>query len=180
MAAFTDRDRQALLADKFIEARDFMGPVGHSGLTDMQLNDFQRYLPEDILKKVDMASMMVSLEVRVPFLDYRLVPLVLSLPDKYKIRYLETKWLLKKIASGLLPSEIIHRKKRGFTVPVSAWLRKSSFIRQFITDREFYGHGFINYDYAGRLLTEHIDKRRDNARKLWLIFIFNYWWYKNG
>lgn len=175
MAAFTDRDRRALLGDNFIPAEDFMGPLGSGGLTGMQLNDFQRYLPEDILKKVDTASMMHSLEVRTPFLDYRLVPLVLSLPDRYKIRYLRTKRLLKDIAAGLLPGEIVHRKKRGFTVPVSAWLRKSPLIRQFITDREFYGHGLVNYDYAARLLAEHIHKSRDNARKLWLIFVFNYW-----
>lgn len=180
MATFTDRDRQALLGDTFIRAEDFMGPVGSGDLTGMQLNDFQRYLPEDILKKVDMASMMYSLEVRTPFLDHRLVPLVLSLPDAYKIRYLRAKWLLKEIATGLLPGEIINRKKRGFTVPVSAWLRKSPLIRQFITDREFYSHGFVNYDYAGQLLTEHTNKRRDNARKLWLIFVFNYWWHAVG
>jgi asparagine synthase (glutamine-hydrolysing) len=177
MAAFTDRDRLGLLADKFIRADDFIRPSGRNDLTGMQLGDFEGYLPEDILKKVDMASMMVSLEVRVPFLDYRLVPLVLSLPDKYKIRYLRTKWLLKKIASGLLPGQIIHRKKRGFTVPVSGWLRKSSLIRQFITDREFYGHGFLSYDYASQLLADHTNRQRDNARRLWLIFVFNYWWH---
>jgi asparagine synthase (glutamine-hydrolysing) len=180
MAVFTDRNRQALLRDTFIPAEVFIGPLGKGDLTGMQLNDFQRYLPEDILKKVDMASMMVSLEVRTPFLDYRLVPLVLSLPDRYKIRYLRTKWLLKEIAGGLLPREIIHRKKRGFTVPVSTWLRKSSFIRQFITDRKFYGHGFVNFDEASRLLTEHTHRQRDNARKLWLLFVFNYWQHSLG
>jgi len=118
--------------------------------------------------------MMYSLEVRVPFLDYRLVPLVLSLPDKYKIRYFKTKWLLKKMASGMLPTEIINRKKRGFTVPVSAWLRKSALIRQFITDKAYYDHGFLNYDYACQLFADHTNKRRDNARQLWLIFVFNY------
>jgi asparagine synthase (glutamine-hydrolysing) len=177
MATFTDRDRMKLLTDKFIKADDFIHPCGHGCLTDMQLSDFDGYLSEDILKKVDLASMMYSLEVRVPFLDYRLVPLVLSLPDKYKIRCLQTKWLLKKIASGMLPSKIIHRKKRGFTVPVSAWLKKSSLIRQFITDKAYYDHGFLNYNYACQLFTEHINRRRDNARQLWLIFVFNYWWH---
>jgi asparagine synthase (glutamine-hydrolysing) len=177
MATFTDRDRRVLLEDKFIKVEDFIGSMGPSSLTGIQLNDFQRYLPEDILKKVDMASMMYSLEVRTPFLDHRLVPVVLSLPDLYKIRYLRTKWLLKEIATGLLPGEIINRKKRGFTVPVSAWLKKSPLIRQFIIDRQFYDHGLVNYDYADQLLTEHTNKHRDNARKLWLIFIFNYWWH---
>jgi asparagine synthase (glutamine-hydrolysing) len=177
MATFTDRDRLPLLADKFVRADDFIRPAGRSDLTGMQLGDFEGFLPEDILKKVDMASMMYSLEVRVPFLDYRLVPLVLSLPDKYKIRYLRTKWLLKKIASGLLPAEIINRKKRGFTVPVSKWLKKSSLIRRFITGREYYDHDFLQYDYVCQLFTDHMNGKRDNARKLWLIFVFNYWWH---
>jgi asparagine synthase (glutamine-hydrolysing) len=180
MAAFTDRDRLPLLADRFIETDDFIRPAGGKDLTGMQLLDFDGYLCEDILKKVDLASMMYSLEVRVPFLDYRLVPLVLSLPDKYKIRYLRTKWLLKKIASGMLPAQIINRKKRGFTVPVSGWLRNSSLLRQFITNKEFYSHGFLQYDHASRLFADHIDKRRDNARRLWLIFVFNYWWHTVG
>ncbi|MCE5185463.1 MAG: asparagine synthase (glutamine-hydrolyzing) [Planctomycetaceae bacterium] len=175
MATFTDPARCALLADAFIRAEAFMGDVRGTDLTGMQLSDFRRYLPEDILKKADLASMMHSLEVRTPFLDYRLVPLVLSLPDKYKIRCLRTKRLLKHIAQPLLPRQIVHRKKRGFTVPVSAWLKKSDLLKQFILDKQYYGHGLVNYDYATRLLAEHIDKRSDHARKLWLIFVFNYW-----
>lgn len=177
MAAFTDPDRGKLLGSSFVPAPDFIGPLGTGDLTGLQLNDFQRYLPEDILKKVDTASMMYSLEVRTPFLDYRLVPLVLSLPDAYKIRYFRTKRLLKQIAAPMLPAEIVHRKKRGFTVPVSTWLRKSSLIRQCIADKEFYGHGLVSYDSASRLLAEHTNKQKDHARKLWLIFVFNYWYH---
>lgn len=180
MATFTDSDRRMLLDKNYIKTEDFIGPLERSDLTGIQLNDFQRYLPEDILKKVDLASMMHSLEVRTPFLDYRLVPLVLSLPDAYKIRCFRTKWLLKNIAAGLLPKEIIHRKKRGFTVPLSAWIRKSSFIRQFITEKEFYSHDLINKNYVGKLLDEHLKRQKDNARKLWLIFVFNYWHHTAG
>jgi asparagine synthase (glutamine-hydrolysing) len=179
MATFTDSNRFQLLSDRFVAAADFLGPLGTGDLTGLQLNDFQRYLPEDILKKVDTASMLYSLEVRTPFLDYRLVPLVLSLPDKYKIRYFRTKRLLKEIAGGLLPADIVHRKKRGFTVPVSAWLKKSDLLKQFIMDKNFYGHGLLDYEYAGRLYAEHIAKRSDNARKLWLVFVFNYWYHRN-
>ncbi|HOK94820.1 MAG TPA: asparagine synthase (glutamine-hydrolyzing) [Anaerohalosphaeraceae bacterium] len=180
MATFTDRNRRMLLDEHYIKTEDFIGPLGRSDLTGIQLNDFQRYLPEDILKKVDLASMMHSLEVRTPFLDYRLVPLVLSLPDAYKIRFFRTKWLLKNIAAGLLPNEIIHRPKRGFTVPISSWVKKSSFIRQFIFEKEFYSHGLINKNYACKLLDEHLNRQRDNARKLWLIFVFNYWHHTAG
>lgn len=178
MATFTDRDRAGLLGDRFVRADEFIHPAGRRDLTGMQLNDFAGYLPEDILKKVDLASMMYSLEVRVPFLDYRLVPMVLSLPDAYKIRYFRTKRLLKQMATELLPAAIIHRKKRGFTVPISGWLRQSGLLREFIQNRAYYEHGFVRYDYACQLLTEHLNRQKDHARRLWLIFVFNTWWYR--
>jgi asparagine synthase (glutamine-hydrolysing) len=123
--------------------------------------------------------MLVSLEARVPYLDYRLVPLVLSLPERYKIRWLTTKWFLKKIASKYLPRQIVHRPKRGFTVPVSGWIKNSSLIREFLTARKYYEGGPVNYEYAKRLFDEHISGRKDNARELWLIFLYNRWKNKN-
>jgi asparagine synthase (glutamine-hydrolysing) len=111
----------------------------------------------------------------VPYLDYRLVPLVLSLPEEYKIRCLRTKWLLKKIASKQLPKEIVHRPKRGFTVPISRWIRESEFIREFLTSRTYYEHNLLNYDYIRELFNAHIARKQDNARQLWLVFVFNYW-----
>jgi asparagine synthase (glutamine-hydrolysing) len=114
----------------------------------------------------------------VPFLDYRRVPMVRSLPDAYKIRYFKTKRLLKQMATELLPAEIIHRKKRGFTVPISGWLRQSGLLREFIQNRAYYEHGFVRYDHVCQLLTEHLNRQKDHARRLWLIFVFNTWWHK--
>ena len=179
MATFIDSARSTLLDDLFIPAEQFISCPDENNLLSLQLNDIHNYLAEDILKKVDLASMLVSLEARVPYLDYRLVPLVLSLPDQYKIRYLKTKWLLKKIAGLYLPRRIINRPKRGFTVPVSRWITNSSLFREFLTDQKYYRHGMLNFEYAGRLFDEHIGRRNDNARELWLIFVFNYWRYKN-
>jgi asparagine synthase (glutamine-hydrolysing) len=175
MATFTDQARQSLLGDGFISAERLVNYKGQNSLLSVQLNDIHNYLAEDILKKVDLASMLVSLEARVPFLDYRLVPLVLSLPDNYKIRFLTTKWLLKKIAGKYLPREIIHRPKRGFTVPVSRWIKDSGMVREFLAGRKYYEKGPLNYDYASRLLNEHTSGKCDNARELWLIFVYNYW-----
>ncbi|MGA2094200.1 MAG: asparagine synthase C-terminal domain-containing protein, partial [Sedimentisphaerales bacterium] len=175
MATFTDQARQSLLGDGFISAERLVNYKGQNNLLSVQLNDIHNYLAEDILKKVDLASMLVSLEARVPYLDYRLVPLVLSLPDNYKIRFLTTKWLLKKIAGKYLPRQIIHRPKRGFTVPVSRWIKDSGMIREFLAGRKYYENGPLNYDYASRLLNEHTSGKCDNARELWLIFVFNYW-----
>jgi asparagine synthase (glutamine-hydrolysing) len=175
MATFNDTQRQKLLNERFVSSDCLINCGSGKNLLSIQLNDIHNYLPEDILKKVDLASMLNSLEVRVPFLDYRLVPLVLSLPEKYKVRNLTTKWLLKKIASYYLPKEIVRRPKRGFTVPISKWIRKSDLIRQFLTNRSCYEHNLLNYDYVQELFNAHINEKQDNARQLWLVFVFNYW-----
>ena len=180
MSTFGDRQRQQLLNDNFISADSFIGCDSENSLLSIQLNDIQNYLAEDIMKKVDYASMLNSLEVRVPFLDSRLVPLVLSLPDIYKIRYLTTKWLLKKIASAYLPAQIVHRHKRGFTVPISKWIKQSDLIRDSLTNRKFYEHSYLNYNYVQELFKAHLNNKEDNARQLWLVFIFNYWWNENA
>jgi asparagine synthase (glutamine-hydrolysing) len=181
MATFTDQARQPLLGNGFIPAEQLINYKGQNNLLSVQLNDIHNYLAEDILKKVDLASMLVSLEARVPYLDYRLVPLVLSLPDNYKIRFLTTKWLLKKIAGKYLPEQIINRPKRGFTVPVSRWIKDSAMIREFLTERKYYENSPLNYDYATLLHNEHTSGQCDNARELWLIFVYNYWaWGQSG
>jgi asparagine synthase (glutamine-hydrolysing) len=175
MATFIDSERVKLLGESFMPAEDFIKCSSEDTLLSLQLNDIHNYLAEDILKKVDLASMLVSLEARVPYLDYRLVPLVLSLPDKYKIGFLKTKWLLKKIAEKFLPPSIINRPKRGFTVPVSGWIANSELIREFLTARKYYENGPLNYEYAQQLFNEHITRHRDNARELWLVFVYNFW-----
>jgi len=179
MATFNDLQRQKLLNQHFISAESLIHCDSGKDLLSIQLNDIHNYLAEDILKKVDTASMLNSLEVRVPFLDHQLLPLVLSLPEEYKISLFETKRTLKRVAFDYLPKKIIHRPKRGFTVPISRWIKKSDLIREFLTNRKFYKHNLLNYDYAQQLFNAHINNRADNARHLWLIFVFNYWWGKN-
>jgi asparagine synthase (glutamine-hydrolysing) len=179
MATFTDSTRANLLTDCFIPAEQLIDYPGNGGLLSLQLNDIHNYLAEDILKKVDLASMLVSLEARVPYLDYRLVPLVLSLPENYKIRFLKTKWLLKQIASKLLPRQIAHRPKRGFTVPVSTWIKTSNLILEFLTNRKYYEHNLLNYDYVQQMLKAHTNNTADASRQLWLVFAFNYWTSRN-
>jgi asparagine synthase (glutamine-hydrolysing) len=180
MATFTESTRKDLLNNGFIPDEQLIPCGSEESLLSVQLNDIHNYLAEDILKKVDLASMLVSLEARVPYLDYRLVPLVLSLPDKYKIKCLTTKWFLKRIADKYLPREIVHRTKRGFTVPVSSWIRSSNLIKEFIAGRKYYENGPVNYEQTQQLFEEHLSRRRDNARELWLIFVFNYWRNRNG
>jgi asparagine synthase (glutamine-hydrolysing) len=136
-------------------------------------------LAEDILKKVDIASMLNSLEVRVPFLDFRLVPLVLSLPDKYKIRGLKTKWFLKNYAENYIPRNIINRKKQGFSVPLAKWIKEKKMIQNYLTQKKYFNHGFINFETTNSMLRNLIADKSDYSRTLWLIFVFNLWWAEN-
>jgi len=175
MATFAEQARRQLLNNNFIADEAILPCSNDNTLLSVQLNDIHNYLAEDILKKVDLASMQVSLEARVPYLDFRLVPLVLSLPENYKIRYFTAKWLLKKIAEKHLPPQIVHRAKRGFTVPVSSWIRESDLIREFIIEKKYFENGPVNYEQAQQLFNGHIAQKQDNARELWLIFVFNYW-----
>jgi len=148
-------------------------------LLSLQLNDFENYLSCDILRKTDTASMLNSLETRVPFLDHRLVPVVLSLPENLKVKIFRTKYLLKEIAKGLIPKKIINRKKIGFSVPLSVWFKRSEKMRSIITNKSFYGHELFDFNFAQQLLKDHINGKNDNSRILWLIFVFNIW-YKNS
>ena len=180
MSTFNDALRRPLLGDAFMPAESFTTCSPDKSLLSIQLNDIHQYLAEDILKKVDLASMLNSLEARVPFLDHRLVPLVLSLPERYKVRRLTTKWLLKSIASRYLPGRIVRRPKRGFTVPISRWIRQSEMIRDVLTQASYYNHGLLDRPFVHGLLDAHLDRKADNARQLWMVFVFNHWWHRNG
>jgi asparagine synthase (glutamine-hydrolysing) len=176
MCTWSRRRRHRLMGDHFIAAESFIEYNYGEGLLSLQLNDIHNYLAEDILKKVDIASMLNSLEARVPLLDCRLVPLVLSLPEEYKIRMLTTKWLLKRIGSKYLPGGIVHRPKKGFTAPIGRWIRTKDLIREFLGMKKYYEHGLLDYDYVQSLFKAHLTGTQDWARQLWLVFVLNYWW----
>ncbi len=176
MGTFTESSRKNLLSAYFQDIKfEFQG-LENQNLLNVQLCDVFYYMVDDILRKVDTASMLHSLEVRVPFLDHRLVPLVLSLPDSYKIRYFRTKYLLKKIAAAYLPKEIPNRKKRGFTVPISQFVKNSPLIEAYLKEKGFYAHGYYSREYVQELYKQHASGGVDYARELWLIFVFNYWY----
>ena len=179
MGTFGDTERQRILKDKFVASDEIFEVSERQSLLSVQMNDVENYMAEDILKKVDIASMLNSLEVRVPFLDHELVPLILSLPDGYKIKNFKPKRLLKSIASKYLPARIVQRKKRGFTVPISRWIKENGFVREFIENDRYYEHDLLDRGYVQGLLSDHLAERKDNARQLWLVCLFNCWWDSN-
>jgi asparagine synthase (glutamine-hydrolysing) len=176
MSQTDENQRSNLLQHNYLDIENLIEAPQKVELLEIQLNDIHNYLAEDILKKVDIASMQVSLEARVPFLDFRLVPLVLSLPEKFKINLFSVKYLLKKIACKYLPSEIIKRKKQGFSIPLSRWIKESELIKEYLIDRKYYRHYLIDNTYVGNIFKKHLANEGDYSRLLWLVFVFNYWY----
>lgn len=135
------------------------------------------YLMDQVLVKVDRASMFASLEVRAPMLDYRLVEFVANLPDHLKLHGNTTKYLLKRLMTGRLPDEIIHRRKQGFAIPIAGWLagELQPMARELLSPNRLKEQGIFNPDYITRLLDEHTARRADHRKLLWNLVCFQLW-----
>lgn len=145
-----------------------------------QYLDVKTYLVDDILTKVDRATMMNSLEARVPILDYRIVEFALSLPVKYKLSLFGGKSLLKKALVNKLPQVILNRGKKGFGIPVAKYLSKELFM--FHRKPKFKNEVFeelFNYSYIDKLFINHKTHKENNRRKLWALYILFRWLDKN-
>jgi asparagine synthase (glutamine-hydrolysing) len=145
--------------------------------TLLQYLDLKLYLQEAILVKVDRASMSCSLEVRAPFLDHELVEFVMNLQSSLKLRRFTSKYLLKKVMKNFLPKEVIHRKKKGFGVPIAKWVKGP--LRELFGDLLSYDRikqeGFLNPNYVSCLLRDHLANRRDNRKQLWTLLVWELW-----
>lgn len=135
------------------------------------------YLMDQVLVKVDRASMANALEVRAPFLDTALVEYVISLPYKYKYSWFTTKYILKKLMSNKLPLDIVHRRKKGFGIPLAKWLREDLkvFCDDLLSKKTSDEIGLFNYDFIEKLKFDHFSGRRDNRKLLWPLVIFFLW-----
>ncbi len=147
------------------------------GLERMLYLDLKGYLGEGVLTKVDRASMACSLEVRVPLLDRHVVELAASLPMRLKLKGLTTKYILKRAARGLLPSEILERPKKGFGVPVGHWFRGElrPLLREACGSEVIRRGGLFKPETVERLLEEHDAGRRDHRKKLYTLMAFQLW-----
>ena len=139
--------------------------------------DFETYLPEDILTKVDRMSMAHSIESRVPLLDQEVVDFAARLPAGLKIKNGRKKHILKEAAAGLLPPGILDRRKQGFAVPVGGWFRGD--LREFLADvllsRSARERGYFEPRFVERLVREHVSHRRDHTLRLWALVVFELW-----
>jgi asparagine synthase (glutamine-hydrolysing) len=140
--------------------------------------DFGLYLVDDLLVKTDRASMAHSLEARVPYLDGAVTGLALALPARLKVAGLRKKVLLRKAAEPLLPREIVHGRKRGFSIPAAAWLRGElePFAREVLSPAALRRQGFFEPAVVSRLIDRHVARREDLSRQLWGLLAFTLWY----
>ncbi|PYS90697.1 MAG: asparagine synthase (glutamine-hydrolyzing) [Acidobacteria bacterium] len=185
--SFTPREQDALLtsdvkrktdADVYAQARELYDACDAADpIERMQYLDTKLYLAEDILTKVDRTSMAVSLEVRAPFLDKRVVEYAAALPFNYKLRGRTGKYILKRAVAPLLPSFVTRRGKKGFGVPVAEWLkhRLRPLARDLLAPARLRRHGLFDPAYVARLQDEHERGIANHRKLLWALLVFELW-----
>jgi asparagine synthase (glutamine-hydrolysing) len=172
--------RQSLLRTNPFE--DVINHVRQSGL----LRDLERlqylcmklYLQDDILVKVDRASMANSLEVRAPFLDYQLVEFAARINPAYKLHgLLGTKYILKRAMRGLLPASIIHRRKAGFMIPLAQWLAHDlrPLVEELCSESTLRADGLFDPVFVRQMLDDHFAERQDYRKMIWALLAFQIW-----
>ena len=170
--------RQATSGDIYSEARRLQEDCDSADEVErMQSLDTQLYLAEDILTKVDRASMAVSLEVRAPFLDPRVAEYAASLPANYKLRGRKAKFILKRAIANLLPPFVTRRSKKGFGVPVAEWLKGKlrPLARDLLSPERVRRAGVFNAEFITSLQDEHERGIANHRKLLWTLLIFELW-----
>lgn len=142
--------------------------------------DFKMYLPDDILALSDRLSMHHSLELRVPFVDHKLVEFCATIPSSLKIRFFKKKYLLKKIAKPFLPSEVIDHRKQGFASPMASWLRNDlrGYSLELLSEAALRKHGFFKNDYIQKLLEDHMIRKESHDKLIFSLIVFQKWFQK--
>jgi asparagine synthase (glutamine-hydrolysing) len=188
VSVFPDDEKDSLYSESFrretesLRAASILEPwfakANGAGIVDATLlTDTMTYLPNDLLVKVDIASMAVSLEARSPFLDHHVIEFAASLPEKYKLRGLTTKYLLKRVLKRLLPAEILERPKMGFGVPIGHWFRNEmqGFLREILLSEKSAKRGLFKPEAVKRMVDEHTSGQQDFAHHLWSLLMLELW-----
>ncbi|MBI5180249.1 MAG: asparagine synthase (glutamine-hydrolyzing) [Nitrospirae bacterium] len=186
---FSQDERRKLFASDFLNLIEIERPENEAKalfkriatqplLSQTLLFDQQRYLTGDLLVLTDRISMAHSLEVRVPFLDHVFLESAMTIPPELKIRKSAKKYILKKAVSNLLPPKILHRGKRGFSVPLAEWIRGE--LREVVSDHLSNGSlkdiPYLNNMEVQRILTDHLACRYNYENQIWALLIFVLWY----
>jgi len=155
-----------------------IGNFNASNLVEKAMEvDINSYLPEDLLVKMDIATMSNSLEARSPFLDHKLMEFTASLPADFKMRFLTTKHILRELAKDLLPREILHRKKMGFAIPLDKWFREDlkELAYDMLLDRKCLKRGYFRKEFIKTLLDEHCSGKFSHGACIWNLLNLEIW-----
>ena len=178
-ALYTDSFRSEMIEhDPASWLSPWFAHANGAGVVDASLlTDTMTYLPNDLLVKVDIASMAVSLEARSPFLDHHVIEFAASLPEKFKLRGLTTKYLLKRVLKKLVPVENLNRPKMGFGIPIGHWFRNEmkKFLGETILSERALKRGFFKAEEVKRMFDLHTRGEQDYAHQLWTLLMLELW-----
>jgi asparagine synthase (glutamine-hydrolysing) len=162
--------RTAHISDELLQK--FYDPLSY-----MMAIDYQTYMVDDILQKVDRATMSVSLEGREPFLDQSIIEWAATLPNDYKYHNGIKKYILKEIVYKYIPKEIMERKKMGFAIPIENWLQGElkGLVQEYLSDEYLNKHGLFNSEYIYNLTRSFFNGRKDLHLKIWYLLMFQMW-----
>ena len=170
----------ALLDSRDLILKHYNSSNAEHPVNRMLYTDLKTYLPEDILACTDRMSMHHALEVRVPFVDHRLVEYSATIPHQLKLKWLRKKYLLKKGTADLLPGPIIKHRKQGFVGPLTRWIQTDlkTLIMEKLSENNLGKHGLLNHECVERILNDHFRGREINDTLIWSLLIFQIWYEK--
>ena len=182
---FTEEQINSLCTKRFEKLSTYFDSKelkNYSPLAFAQAMDYQTYLLDDILQKVDRASMSVSLESREPLLDHRLIEYVAQLPDELKFRNGSKKWLLKEIVHDYIPKSVMDRPKMGFAIPIESWLKNElrDLLETYLCEDKINETGFFNWKEIEKLKSGFLAGRKEFGVKIWYLLSYLMWFEKWG
>ena len=180
---FTKKERDKLLKAGFDDlSTNFDIKVANTNdeINQMLAIDYKTYMVDDILTKVDRATMSVSLEGREPLLDYRLIEFVSQLPSNLKYKNGDKKWLLKQITHKYLPKKMMDRPKQGFGVPLTEWFRDElkEYFMVYLDEKRIEKEGLFDSKEIVKLRDSYLLGNKENVQKLWFLLMFEMWYEK--
>ena len=182
---FTNKQMSKIMKNNFSELKTMyqsneLLKDSNSSLSYMMAVDFQTYLLDDILQKVDRATMTHSLEGREPFLDHRILEFAAQLPDNFKYDNGIKKRILKDITHQYIPQKLLDRPKMGFAIPIASWLNNQlkDYVEEYINKDRIVKQGIFNWSYISQLKTSFYSGRKEYDTKLWYFLTFQMWYSK--